>query len=259
MKGEHHKIYKYNGILLKKTHNDPTKDMGCINAKKLLSCMQADYERAVFQLEKYTGYMPTDVIPYLYEWLEVVKAKTRKPATIKDYKNSIDKHQVPFFQTKPACLHEINNTVLMKLLNSIDREGKGRMNVMYCLHRCLTHAWRDGKIEAVPPFPEKADYNLIEKPIEWLPEERQDKVIRAIPEEHQFIFWWLKYHLRRIGEGCALHKIDYDRETDSFTIRRTFSARVLVETTKTKQIHYIPCHSDFKPIMKEMPKTLSPL
>ena len=79
------------------------------------------------------------------------------------------------------------------------------------------------------------------------------KIIRTIPEEHQPIFWWLKYHLRRPSEAMALYKIDYLKEEDAFHIRRTFSAKQLIEQTKTKRQHLIPCHSEFKKIMQRMP------
>jgi integrase len=105
----------------------------------------------------------------------------------------------------------------------------------------------------MPLFPEEKKYNIVDPIIKWLPEERQLKVIRAIPEEHQHIFWWLKYHLRRPSEAAALHRIDYDKEQDAFIIRRTFSAKQLVQHTKTHKIRIIPCLSEFRKIMQKMP------
>jgi len=43
-----------------------------------------------------------------------------------------------------------------------------------------------------------------------------------------------------------------------FIVRRTFSSRILTESTKTGDTHKFECHSDFIPIMAAMPKTLSP-
>jgi integrase len=102
-------------------------------------------------------------------------------------------------------------------------------------------------------LPEEKKYNIVDPVIKWLPEERQIKVIKTIPEVHQPIFWWLKYHLRRPSEAMALHRIDYDKEQDAFIIRRTFSNKQLVQHTKTHKIHIIPCHSEFKKIMEKMP------
>ena len=109
------------------------------------------------------------------------------------------------------------------------------------------------RIPTMPMFPEEKKYNIVDPVIKWLPEERQIKVIQAIPLEHQPIFWWLKYHLRRPSEAMALHRCDYDKEQDAFIIRRTFSNKELVQHTKTHKIHIIPCHSEFKKIMDKMP------
>ncbi len=225
------KIYKYKGQYLE------TKKL----AEKLLATMQGDTENGVFLLEKYTR-MECDIIPYLRDWLEAVK-DTISPATYKDYKNSIEKHLVPFFQTKTLQLHEIQYDTLMQLLSTIKRSGKGKMNVMYCLHTCLDYAWKARRIPMVPPFPEKKMYNIVQPSIEWVSSDRQKKIIEAIPIEHQPIFWFLKYHLRRPGEAMALRKEDFKEGV--FEIKRGFSARVNVERTKTGEIHLVPMVSEF--------------
>ena len=104
----------------------------------------------------------------------------------------------------------------------------------------------------MPLFPEESKYNIIDPVIQWLSEERQIKVIQAIPEEHQPIFWWLKYHLRRPSEAMALYRKDYLKDVDAFLVKRTLSAKKLIEQTKTKRQHLIPCHSGFKVIMNKM-------
>jgi len=242
-----YKIYRYKGELMYSRRV----------AEKLLAAMQGDTENGVFRIEKYTGKGWTDTVPYLYEWLDVIKDDL-SPATYKDYNNSIKNHLAPFFTENAFQLHEIQYDILRKLLSSIKREGKGRANVMYCFHACLTYAWRSRRIPELPPFPEKRYYHIIEKTIKWLPEERQLAVLDAIPEEHKPIFYWLKYHLRRPGEAMALHRADYDAELDVFIIRRSISARKLVNRTKTGVEHVIPCHSEFRPIMERMRKDLSP-
>jgi len=97
----------------------------------------------------------------------------------------------------------------------------------------------------MPEFPEKRRYMIEPKVIDAVPEARQIAIINAIPIEHQPIFWWLKYHLRRPSEAMALHREDYDPIRDCFIIRRSFSNKRLVQFTKTHQIHFIPRHPDF--------------
>lgn len=236
-----YKIYRYKG--------EPLYDERM--AEKLLACMQADFEKGVFRIEQYTKETPCDVIPYLTEWIKIVRP-TLSPATYKDYLNSINNHLIPFFERYPLQLHEIQHDTLLKLLNSINRDGKGKMNVMYCFHACLDFAWRSNRIPIIPPFPRKKTYQIVETQIHWLPEARQRAIIEAIPEEHQPIFWWLKFHLRRPCEAMALQKEDFDGE--SFIIRRSFSNKRLVERTKTGQVHHIPMVDEFRPYLEQMRK-----
>jgi len=221
-------------------------------AERLLFQMRADYENGTFRLEKYKGDSASDIIPYLHLWLQE-DSGSLSPATKKDYENSIRNHLVPWFTKHPYQLHEIQYDVLCRLLNDINRSGKGKKNVLYCLRRCLVYAFKSNRIAAIPMFPEEKKYGIVDPIIRWLPEARQIAVINAIPEEHQPIFWWLKYHVRRPSEAAALYRADYLKDQNAFLIRRTFSAKKLVEYTKTKKQHLIPCHSEFNKIMQRMP------
>lgn len=249
-KGKVHTVSRYKGFLCR--DGEIAGMTGRQMAERLLLLMRADVENGTFRLEKWKGEAPSDIIPYLWKWLEE-DGKSLSPATYKDYENSIKNHLKPWFQKNPYQLHELQYDVLCRLLNAINRTGKGKKNVMYCLRRCLLHAFKSNRIPTMPIFPEARKYNIIEPVIQWLPEDRQIKIILAIPEEHQPIFWWLKYHLRRPSEAMALHRIDYDKEQNAFIIRRTFSSKQLVQHTKTKKIHIIPCHREFKKIMDKMP------
>ena len=249
-RGTLHTISRYKGFLCR--DGEIAGMTGKAMAERLLSLMRADVENGTFRLEKWKGEAVSDIIPYLWKWLEE-DGKTLSPATHKDYENSINNHLIPWFKKNPYQLHEIQYDVLCRLLNDINRTGKGKKNVIYCLRRCLVHAFKSNRIPTMPLFPEEKKYNIVDPIIKWLPEERQIKVIKAIPIEHQPIFWWLKYHLRRPSEAAALHRIDYDKEQDAFIIRRTYSNRQLVQHTKTHKIHIIPCHSEFKKIMQRMP------
>jgi integrase len=231
--GKSYKLYYYLGIELTSR----------ALAQKLLDGMQGDVEKGVFRFEKWSR-RENDIVPYLESWLQTIKS-TLSPATYKDYNNSIRKHLAPFFNARSLSLHEIQLDTLMQLMNEIKREGKGKMNVLMCLHACLVYAWRANRIPAVPPFPVKKQYNIVEPVIQWLPSDRQEKVIRAIPTAHQPIFWWLKYHLRRPSEACALLKEDFDGAT--FMVQRGFSAKEAIDRTKTGEIHPTPAVSSFLP------------
>ena len=220
-------------------------------ADKCLAAIQSDYEKFMrgegsFRIEKYTGKGWTDVIEYFQEWLETKKKK--KPATYKGYNSYFKNWIKPFFEKNPVMLHEIQLDTLDKLLDTIKLKPKGKYNVMNCFHCFIDYAWRSNRITEMPPFPKKSDYNLVDPTIVWIPEERQMNIINAMPDIHKPIFLWLKYHLRRPGEACALKKADFDPFNKVFTIRRSISARKLVESTKTYAEHVIPCHSEFETI-----------
>ncbi len=231
--GRTRKIWHYKGLHMY------SRDL----AEKLLAAMQGDTENGIFQIEKYIRNV-NDIVAYLRKWLDSIKG-TISLGTFKDYKNSIENHLVPFFRTKTIELNEVKYDTLMDLLGKIQRDGKGKQNVMYCLHACLDYAWRSNRIACVPPFPKKKAYNIVEPTIEWLPEKRQKAVIEAIPSEDQPIFWWLKHYLRRPGEAMALHKEDF--KEGIFTVKRGFSAKQETERTKTGEIHILPILSEFLP------------
>ena len=248
--GERYFISKYNGKAMHSTNQNIKKDHGYRNAERLLAQMQGDYENKVFRIEKYTGKTKTDVIPFFEKWLATKEKK--KPATYKGYKSYFKNWIEPFFIENPIQLHEIQLDTLDKLLESITLKPKSKHNIMMCFHVFMDYAWRTRKIFAIPPFPKREDYDLVIPVIQWLPEDRQIKIISAIPEEHQPIFWFLKYHLRRPAEACALHKEDYDIFNKVFIIKRSISARKLVESTKTHTEHTIPCHDNMIPIIDHL-------
>lgn len=222
-------------------------------AKKLLALIQSDYESYLagltpWRIEKYTGKGWTDVLEYFETWITEFIEPHRKPATIKGYRSYYRNWIKPFFEKHPVMLHEIQLDTLNTLLNSTKLTGKGKLNVMSCFHAFMDYAWRSNRIPEMPAFPKKETYNIVEPAINWLPEHRQMNIINTIPEGYRPIFLFLKYHLRRPGEACALHKIDYDIFNSVFIIKRSISARKLVQSTKTNKEHIIPCHSDFKDI-----------
>ncbi len=212
-------------------------------AERMLSQMRGDDERGVFRLEKYT-LRASDVVPYLETWVEAVKG-TLAPATYKDYKGSVRNWLKPFFEARNVQLHEIQYDTIMELMAFINRTGKGKLNVVSCLHACLDYAWRSNRLAHMPRFPKKRDYQIIQKPIIWVPEARQSKILDAIPIEDQPIFRFITLHLRRPGEAMALRKEDY--VDGVFTIRHGISNYQEIDRPKDKKHHEVPIVSDFEP------------
>ena len=226
------KIYHYKGI-------------ACTDsaiADKLLHAIQGDKENGTFRLEKYVR-NEYDVVPYLKTWLANIRPSISK-GTHRNYGYIIENHLAPFFLSKRISLHEIKLDTLMELMNSMTISGKSKLDVLACLHTCLKYAWRSDRIPSIPPFPERKDFQIIEPTINWLPSDRQQAVIEAIPRDHQPIFWWLKYHLRRPSEAMALMLEDFDGQ--NFMVHRTVSCHEVVDRTKTGKVTLVPCVSQFK-------------
>jgi integrase len=259
MAGKSYKIPRYIGERepMYQTHSVRERDAGYRKAQKLLALIQGDWERhergeVAFRIEKYTGELYTDVIPYLQDWLDA-REPTLTPGGYAKYKRDVNNYLIPFFTKYPVMLHEIRYDTLIKLVNFIDGSGKQKKNVVDTLRCCLRFAHKSERISGLPPFPEKKLYNIHNKPPVWLPRERFDKVMKHIPDEHKPFYMWLYLHLRRPGEAMALLREDYDAERDVFVIRRGVSYNQVVERTKTGDIHEIPCVSEFKDYMKQLP------
>jgi len=217
-------------------------------AERLLISMQTSFENGTFVLERYTTQGFSDVVPFLNHWLGTIKDDLQ-PATYKGYKSYVKNHIKPYFQENDhLSLQDIQLDILKDFKQNLSLAPKGKINVMYCLHAILDYAKRSRRIGEMPSFPRKKDYQLIKKPIKWLSEERQLHILEQIPEEHQPIFYFLKYHVRRPAEACAMLREDY--ENGVFTICRSISARKLVDKTKTGEIHTIPCVSAFKTFLE---------
>ncbi len=226
-------------------------------AEKCLAMIQSRWEEhqnglCQFRIEEFTGKGWTDVIQFYEDWMHDVIEPKRKPATVKGYWSYLHNWIEPFFSENPVMLHEIHLDTLNKFLNYIQLTPKGKLNVMMALHSMVDYAWRARRIPEVPAFPKLEEYNIVNPIIEWLPRETQMKVVDAISFPDRWPILWLILHYRRPSEACALFKTDYDPINNAFIIRRTISARELVESTKTRKIHLIPCKDEFIPVAREL-------
>ncbi len=230
---------------------------GYVRAERCLTIMRSDMEAHIrkeraFDIQKYRQARYTDVIPYMWEWISREDGLT--PGGKARYESAIRAWLVPFFEEHPYQLHEIQFDTFKEIIAYIKergREPKTAKNTCDTLIACLKYAKKSKRITALPEFPGKKDYGIKKKPILWITDADQDRIINAMPKEHQPIFWFLKYHWRREGEAMALLRSDDDPRIDSFIIHRGISKREVVVYTKTGDIHTIPCVSRFKPYLKE--------
>lgn len=136
---------------------------------------------------------------------------------------------------------------IMEIMNEID----GCKTVMSCLKTMMRYAWRNEDIKTVPPFP-KLSYQLPE--IEYLTFEQQNQVIDQIPETDQPVFYFMQEYGVRPGEATALMR---DCVTDTeIIIRRSLSAGVLKESTKTGKVRRYPITEFMQSIFDSLPLSI---
>jgi integrase len=196
-------------------------------AQKLLDKIRAEIDSKEFNPKAYFPKYPLSVSEYSEQWLKVIEVS---PNTHKDYRYSVRKFIIPFFQDKD--IRKIRHNDLCEFYKWIPRQAKGKYNVMSCLRTMLRHAWRNEDISKVPPFP-TLSYDPPQV-IEYLTMDQQNKVLEAVPERHRPIFMIMMEYGLRPGEARAL-KWDCVTDTEIF-IKRSFSENLLRETTKTGKI-----------------------
>jgi hypothetical protein len=234
------KIYHYQNIPL------DTEDL----ANRLLTAMRADSDRGTFRMEKYI-HRKTEVVPFLRQFIAERVENKKAPATTRSWNGFIKNHLAPYFEGSGIGLDDITFEVLMDLKDNLKVSDNSKIMIMSFLRTAMMYAKRLGRITEVPYFPRREDYpDAIEPEIKWITEDRQLAIINAMPEQHRPIFHWLRLHLRRPAEACALYKGDY--YNDAFHLRRTFSGKVLHERTKVKKIIHIPCVDEFLPYLEWM-------
>ena len=183
---------------------------------------------------------------YAERWLDKREAQLA-PSYFRDVKRAILKYCVPFFG-------EMN----IRVIRAADIEDflywlpqrlslKTKKNILGVLHKLLADAWRREDIDKVPPFPQ---ISIPESEIKWLPSDVQLEVIAAIPEVHRPIFKLMAYYGLRPGEARALHWEDISWETETISIKRTFSDNQLRPRTKTGRIKYLPLTEEAAEILK---------
>lgn len=239
------------------------------DAFNLLKTMQVEAQNGTFNPLKYTKGQ-TNVISFLDEWVEECGGDWT-PGTLRLYNSYLRNHIRPFFEVKPYQLHEVRSKVIhefklfmdKKTKTVKDQDGKEieipaiksefRKKVVDCLGSALHYAWQCELIDYPPAMPKRKTYQIPERRPKATTEEIQDEIIAAMPKEHQAIIKFMKYHPEvRPASAMMVHVSDYDPNRDVFLIQRGISSGVEVAYTKTKRIHEVPCHSEFKPILNEL-------
>jgi len=220
-------------------------------ALRLASRISYEIENRTFDPTKYIARDFKEFLfeNYIQKWLAFSETKL-KPSSFKDRKRIIKSLLIPFFKGKD--IREIKAAHIQDFYLSLQERKiskKTIWNILAELKAFLNFAKKREDIERVPAFPE---VKYEEKPIVWLNQEQQKRILEAIPEEHKPIFTFLFTYGCRPGEARALMWDAVDFENEIIYIKRTFSNRKLVNIPKEGKWKVLPMLPHIKEVLLKL-------
>jgi integrase len=234
-KGKHYKFRKYK--------KDAT-PLHYDQADRQLTVMRAAIDAKTFNPVDWLDSTITELRfeNKLSEWLEEkekeLKAQELAFATIKMYQ-SYSRNYYTFFDGWD--IREIKNAQIRKFktyLRKFKLAIKTRRNILAILRCFFNWLGENGDIETVPVFPKiKGDDSKVRVALE---QEEQYQALDKLPDKHRGAIEFLMETGLRPGEVCALKLKDIFIDKKYAVIQRTYSAKMLKETTKAKNKKPIP-------------------
>ena len=186
---------------------------------------------------------------YIEKWLEFSESRL-KPSSLKDRRRIAKNILIPFFKGKD--IRDIRAAHIQDFYLELQGRGlseKTIWNTLMELKTFLNFARKREDLERVPAFPE---IKVREKPIVWLTREDQKRILEHIPDEHKPIFIFLFTYGCRPGEARALCWDAVDFEKEIIYIKRTFSAKKLVDVPKEGKWKVFPMLPHIKTILEDL-------
>jgi integrase len=134
---------------------------------------------------------------------------------------------------RTACLQDF---MALPCLN-LALAPKTRADLAQELHHLFKWALSREDIDRIPEIP---TVRVPRKAVAWLTVEQQIKIIDKIPIEHRPIFMFLMQYGARPAEACALCWDKVEIGKGMFTLARTFSRRILTQSTKQRADNPLP-------------------
>ena len=184
---------------------------------------------------------------YAEKWLD--RQTHLAPSYLKNVRRFVNTYWIPFFGA--TDIREMRAGHIQDFRHWLPGHlsEKSKYNILGALHKLLSDAYDREEIKRIPPFPRM---ELPEPEIKWLNQDWQDRVIAAIPEQDRPIFQFIRQYGVRPGEARALMWDCVNFENQVVIIKRTFSGRVLRETTKAKSVKYLPLTQEMEALLKRI-------
>lgn len=195
---------------------------------------------------------------YTLEWLAGCEKREQRdelsPTYLKDLKRFVNKIFIPYFGDR--SLQDIKGRELKAFYLSLDFHAKTVYNIMAALHKIFKDAVFEEVIPAMPNFPRQG--RIPEPDWQWAHEDVQNSILEYLGEDDLYAIFFLMTHGCRPGELRALKHKDLDLRIDKVTIRRSYSATKLRETTKGKRRRTIDLDADWKEMYLARPRVIDP-
>ncbi len=191
---------------------------------------------------------------YGQNWLDQIKPSV-SGATLADYRNSFKNHINPVIGAE--YIEDLNLDKTTALLNSIQREPKGRKNVMDTLKGMLKYAYRSGHIPAPVLFPgHKGTHAVMPPEVRYVAPGDRLKILSEIPLRHRPIFIFYTLTGCRTSEARAFRKVDIKPDHIMFAV--TFGRNQEEKEVKGKRVMPFPLTESLRELFATTPANLTP-
>lgn len=230
-------------------------------AHRVLAQIRQEIDHKTFDPRDYQAkdYRKLQFETYVKNWLKGYEVRMQKGDIANSYyrkvKQYVYDHFIPFFGI--TDIREIRAMDIKELYYQLP-DGislKTQKNIMDVLRKIFKDAYQDEIIAKMPKFPKIA---VPEPSVRWLDEETQDKVINAIPEQHQPIFILMARTGIRPGEARAIKRKDIDFKNKFIIIDKAFSENEFHPYTKSKTAKIVLLDDFTIKILKKMPQPIDP-
>ena len=185
---------------------------------------------------------------YSKTWLETLDVSD---ATMHDYQNSLKNHILP--KLGREYLPDITTDKLKIFQKNIQRQPKGKKNVMDCLKMIMRAAMISGYITHLPGWPKLK----VKKPkIRYIEIKDQFKILLNIPAEHRYIFTFIVLTGCRMSEARAFRKIDI--KSNHIVFAKTFGRGERLKDVKGFSEAPFPLYDALRGLLQDVPRNLTP-
>lgn len=214
-------------------------------AERLCSAINADIDRHKENFDPRMWFFSDRELQFSYAVDKWYSDKIYSASTIPNVERALYLAKEYF---KNINIKTIRKAHLKEFLSMLESSEARRRTLMAHLKTALNDICDDWHLMRIP-FP---SISVPYKKKPWLPEEKQDYIIGYVPEGDQPIFRFMQVYGCRSSEACALQWQDIDRENKTIHICRTFSEKVIKETTKTAYERIIPLAQSIEAMIKPL-------